>query len=103
MSVTDLNSPSTMREPSGILRRRLSDGCRQADVCPIDGSFAVAHVLAMRGLYPSRYPPLSFSHFDQFLAMAFAQLTFRESLRDIEICLLGEFSGSFLDFSSEYE
>jgi hypothetical protein len=37
--------------------------------------------------YPSRYPPLSFSHLDQFLAMAFAQLTFRESLRDIETCL----------------
>lgn len=28
-----------------------------------------------------------FSHWDQFLAMAFAQLTFRESLRDIEACL----------------
>ena len=26
---------------------------------------------------------------DQFLAMAFAQITFRESLRDIEACLLG--------------
>jgi hypothetical protein len=29
----------------------------------------------------------SFSCFDQFLCMAFAQLTFRESLRDIETCL----------------
>jgi Domain of unknown function (DUF4372)/Transposase DDE domain len=28
-----------------------------------------------------------FSCFDQFLCMAFAQLTYRESLRDIEICL----------------
>lgn len=37
--------------------------------------------------YPSRYPTLSFSHLDQFLCMAFAQLTFRESLRDIETCL----------------
>lgn len=37
--------------------------------------------------YPSKYPLLSFSHLDQFLSMAFAQLTFRESLRDIEICL----------------
>lgn len=32
--------------------------------------------------YPGRYPTLTFSHLDQFLAMAFAQLTFRESLRD---------------------
>jgi len=37
--------------------------------------------------YPSRYPALQFSHFDQFPCMAFAQLTFRESLRDIETCL----------------
>lgn len=37
--------------------------------------------------YPARYPTLTFSHLDQFLAMAFAQLTFRESLRDIETCL----------------
>ena len=37
--------------------------------------------------YPSRYPMLTFSHLDQFLCMAFAQLTFRESLRDIETCL----------------
>ena len=29
----------------------------------------------------------SFSCFDQFLCMSFAQLTYRESLRDIEICL----------------
>jgi hypothetical protein len=28
-----------------------------------------------------------FSYWDQFLAMAFAQVTFRESLRDIEACL----------------
>ena len=37
--------------------------------------------------YPSRYPTLKFSHLDQFLCTAFAQLTYRESLRDIETCL----------------
>ena len=37
--------------------------------------------------YPSKYPTKTFSHFDQYLSMAFAQLTFRESLRDIEVCL----------------
>ena len=37
--------------------------------------------------YPSRYPTLKFSHLDQFLCMAFAQLTYRENLRDIETCL----------------
>lgn len=35
-----------------------------------------------RGLQPRR-----FSYRDQFLSMAFAQLTYRESLRDIEVCL----------------
>jgi hypothetical protein len=37
--------------------------------------------------YRGDYKVLSFSCLDQFLCMAFAQLTFRESLRDIETCL----------------
>ena len=32
----------------------------------------------------------NFSCFDQFLCMAFAQLTYRESLRDIEVCLAAQ-------------
>ena len=35
--------------------------------------------------YSGRYPTLKFSHLDQFLCMAFAQLTYRESLRDSRI------------------
>jgi uncharacterized protein DUF4372/DDE family transposase len=37
--------------------------------------------------YRGNYQQKSFSCWDQFLAMAFAQLTYRESLRDIEACL----------------
>jgi len=37
--------------------------------------------------YQGDYKVKSFSCMDQFLCMAFAQLTFRESLRDIESCL----------------
>jgi hypothetical protein len=37
--------------------------------------------------YQGNYKIQSFSCMDQFLCMAFAQLTFRESLRDIESCL----------------
>lgn len=37
--------------------------------------------------YSGNYKVRHFSCWDQFLAMAFAQLTFRESLTDIEICL----------------
>ena len=37
--------------------------------------------------YRGDYQQKSFSCWDQFLAMVFAQLTYRESLRDIEACL----------------
>ena len=37
--------------------------------------------------YQGHYKVQSFSCWDQFLCLAFAQLTFRESLRDIQTCL----------------
>src|SRR5438105_455543 len=37
--------------------------------------------------YNGDYKVRSFSCLDQFFCLAFAQLTFRESLRDIEVCL----------------
>jgi hypothetical protein len=37
--------------------------------------------------YKGNYKVSSFACWDQFLCMAFAQLTYRESLRDIEACL----------------
>jgi hypothetical protein len=37
--------------------------------------------------YEGHYKMKRFSCLDQFLVMAFAQLTYRESLRDIEVCL----------------
>src|SRR5467141_4884360 len=40
--------------------------------------------------YHGHYKVKSFSCWDQFLAMAFAQLTYRESLRDIEVCLAAQ-------------
>jgi hypothetical protein len=39
--------------------------------------------------YDGNYKVKSFTCLDQFLCMAFAQLTYRESLRDIEACLRG--------------
>ena len=39
--------------------------------------------------YRGEYKVQNFSCLDQFLCMAFAQLTYRESLRDIEVCLRG--------------
>jgi IS4 transposase len=37
--------------------------------------------------YNGNYKVISFSCWDQYLCMAFAQLTYRESLRDIQVCL----------------
>jgi len=37
--------------------------------------------------YQGNYRVRGFTCIDQFLCMAFAQLTYRESLRDIEACL----------------
>ncbi len=42
--------------------------------------------------YHGNYKVKSFSCLDQFLCMAFAQLTYRESLRDIEACLRAQHS-----------
>jgi len=36
--------------------------------------------------YQGNYKVRNFSCWEQFLAMGFAQMTFRESLADIEIC-----------------
>lgn len=41
------------------------------------------HVKEFKGNYRCR----TFSSWDQFLCLSFAQLTYRESLRDIEVCL----------------
>ena len=37
--------------------------------------------------YSNDFSPRKFSFWNHFFAIAFAQLTFRESLKDIEICL----------------
>ena len=39
--------------------------------------------------YNGNYKVITFTCLDQFLCMAFAQLTYQESLRDIEACLRG--------------
>ena len=42
--------------------------------------------------YAGEHKVKSFSCLDQFLCMAFAQLTYRESLRDLEVCLRAQAS-----------
>ncbi len=62
----------------------------------ISGKFVFSHIMNFMPKhefdqcvlrFDGDYRTRSFSCYDQFLCMAFAQLTFRESLRDIETCL----------------
>ena len=54
----------------------------------MEGRFWVSNeAMVARFRYGGHHKVKSFSCSDQFLCMAFAQLTFRESLRDIEACL----------------
>ncbi len=62
----------------------------------ISGKFVFSHLMNFMPMhefdqcvlrYNGNYRTQSFSSYDQFLCMAFAQLTYRESLRDIETCL----------------
>ena len=46
--------------------------------------------------YNGNYRVRSFKCYDQLLCMAFAQLTYRESLRDIECCLLAAHRAAYL-------
>ena len=51
--------------------------------------------------YRGHYKVQNFSCWDQFLCMAFAQLTYRDSLRDIEACLRAQQSNLYhMGFSS---
>src|SRR6266481_955319 len=46
--------------------------------------------------YRGAFKVKNFSCLDQFLCMAFAQLTFRESLRDIEVCVRAQSSKLYI-------
>ena len=63
------------------------DAYRQAGVRAVDGASAAFDVSPLRGTLRGEHKVKSFSCLDQYLSMAFAQLTYRESLRDIEACL----------------
>ena len=52
--------------------------------------------------YKGEYKVKKFTCLDQFLSMAFAQLTFRDSLRDIEVCLRSQKTTSLSYGLSQY-
>lgn len=85
--LNDLKIFQRFSHPIGINRRRLNHVLRQTCFLSGDGASATSHLSSVcqplrrqsqdQGLYLS----------GQYLCMAFAQLTYRESLRDIEACL----------------
>jgi hypothetical protein len=56
-------------------------------VFPIDRAFPRKEFQKCVARYGGDRYTKEFSCWDQYLAMSFAQLTYRESLRDIELCL----------------
>jgi len=88
--VFDLNWDGSILHPlvpGGIGNDRWPDGVRA-----MDGFHSRSQISALRDALRGQYRVRSFSCWDQFLSMAFAQLTYRESPRDIETSLraLGE-------------
>ena len=60
---------------------------RQTRLFSSDRSFTIYTFRKCVKRYQGNYKVKSFTCLDQYLCMAFAQMTFRESLRDIEACL----------------
>ena len=70
-----------------LLRQGRADEFWQIDLFTTDGLSSCKGFSRCVKRYQGDYKLKSFSCWDQFLCMAFAQLTYRESLRDIEACL----------------
>ena len=68
------------------------DEPRQAGVCAADAASSVDHLPPLRDPLSGHVQSEVFSCLDQCLRMAFAQLNFQESLRDIEVCLRAQSS-----------
>jgi IS4 transposase len=60
---------------------------RRTVLAQILGGLAVVEFARCEARYPMRRGTSAISAFDHFATMVFAQLTYRESLRDIEACL----------------
>jgi len=73
---------------SGITAWSSDDAYGKTDLGSAHGAFAAHGITSAAWLVTSGNRKVqSFTCMDQYLCMAFAQLTFRESLRDIEACL----------------
>src|SRR5947207_915824 len=85
--VIDLNSKAVKPMLPQLLRKELADEFWQIDPAQLMDFLPSYEFRQCVERYQGNYKLQSFSCWDQFLCMAFAQLTYRESLRDIEACL----------------
>ena len=88
----DLNCPLRVCDPAKQSLEGANDVRRQVGFRAGDGSFSAATFRRCVTRHRGEHKVKSFSCLDQYLCMAFAQLTYRESLRDIEACLRSQSS-----------
>src|SRR5262245_56979006 len=83
----DLSCASSICDPAKNSLVGGIDELGQTGVRASHAAFASEHVSPLRDALGGAHKVKSFSCLDQYLCMAFAQLTYRDSLRDIEACL----------------
>jgi Domain of unknown function (DUF4372) len=83
----DLNCVTSICDPAKNSLIGGIDELGQTGARASHAAFAADHVRRCVARYGGAHKVKSFSCLDQYLSMAFAQLTYRESLRDIEACL----------------
>ena len=88
----DLNSDRSFCHPAGNLSAGGSDAHRETGLCSVDEHLPLMTFRRSVARYRSHHKVQRFSCLDQCLSMAFAQLTYRQSLRDIEACLRAQAS-----------
>ena len=72
----------------------------KASFCTVDRAFAADHISPVCGaFYAGEHTIKNFTCPEQFLRLAFAQLTYRESLRDIEACACERNATSFITWA----
>ena len=83
----DLNIDSASRTVTVVPAAESIDASRPARFLAVDALSSIDDVPPVRGALCREHKVKSFSCLDQYLCMAFAQRTYRESLRDFESSL----------------
>ena len=87
LAVLDLNFEPLIRHSAMNLFAGVIDAHGKAGVCAVMEHLPLTTFRHCVARYGGDHKVKRFTCLDQYLSMAFAQLSFRESLRDIEACL----------------